>query len=343
MDYIRDENSIPKETYSEMKSRIEYDYTKLHEIYNDEIGTSPNLYALMNSNAGKFGINDKVSDINEMCIKKLFTMNINREGSSLNTQDNSIYDLTRIQPQAYWSTNHLLMKIFDDTKNSMDFVIGNEEKAKDFEIINGEVEFKDDTIILTSLPEYKGTIKLKDSEDCKDVNLSVELNGNIIGSQAIYLRASEDLKSNLKFRIINNIIEVTESINGKEELLYSKDLSGDRDIKDINISEPGSKKVNLQLSDNMLNVTLDGEVIVQGLEVNSREGGSILLESSWGEDVDSEIKPSDNIYDGIFKNLKVTSLDNTVIYDSSLKGFELIKYNGKKYLMNVINWFITNL
>ncbi|MFU7517083.1 glycoside hydrolase [Clostridium sp. HCS.1] len=343
MDYIRDENNIPKETYSEMKARIQYDYTKLEETYNDEIGTSPNLYVLMHSNTGKFGTNDKVSDINEMWIKNLFAISFNRAEYSLNTKDNSIYDLTRIQPQAYWPTNHLLMKIFDDTKNSMDFVIGNEEKAKEFEKINGEVEFKDDTIILTSLPKGVGTLKLLGSNDYKDINLSVELNGNIIGSQAIYLRSSEDLKNNLRFRIVNNTVKVTESIDGKEDLLYSKNLSGDRDIKDINISEPGSKKVNLQLIDNKLNVTLDGEEIIKGLEVRYRECGSILLESSWGGDDSSKINIHDDIYDGVFKNLKVSKLDNTVLFDTSLKGTELIKYNTKNFFKKLVNWFITNL
>lgn len=343
MDYIRDENNIPKETYSEMKARIENDYENLYETYNRELGSTPMLYALMHSNTGKFGTNDKVSNINEVCIKKLFGMNFNRDGFSLNTQDNSIYDLTKIQPQPHWSTNHLLMRIWNDTKENINFVIGDEEKAKNFEKIKGEAEFIDNTIILTSLPKGVGRLKLLESNDYKDIKVSVELNGNIIGSQAIYLRASEDLKDNIRFRIINNIIEVTESINGKEKLLYSKDLNGNRDIKDININEAGNKKVHLQLIDNKLDVILDGEEIVKGLEVRYRECGSILLESAWGGDDSSKINIHDDIYDGVFKNLKVSKLDNTVLFDTSLKGTELIKYKTKNSFKKLVNWFITNL
>lgn len=343
MDYIRDENNIPKETYSEMNNRIDYDYEKLYEVYNKELGEIPQLYALMHSNTGSFGTNEKVSYINEMWINELFSMNLNREGSSLNTKESSVYDLTRIQPQAFWSTNHLLMRIWDDTKENINFVIGDEKRAKSFQKINGEVEFKDDTIILTSLPKAQGTIKLIDSDDYKNINLSVELNGNIIGSQAVYLRGSNDLKNNLKFKIINNTVEITESINGKEELIYSKDLNVDRDIKDIDINEAGNKKVNIKLNGNKLDVTLDGEIIVDGLEVKHLEEGSILLESSWGEYGYSQRNIADDVYDGVFKKLKVTEIDDTVLFDSSLKGFKLIKYNGKKYLKNVINWFITNL
>lgn len=343
MDFIRDEDNLPKENYNEMNERIDYDYEKLYEIYNKDLGSVPMLYALMHSNTDKFGTNDKVSEINEMWINKLFSMNFNREGFSLNTKDSSIYDLTRIQPQAYWSTNHLLMRIWDDTKENTNFVIGDEERAKSFQKINGEVEFKDDTIILTSLPKEQGAIKLIDSEDYKNIKLSVELNGNIIGSQAIYLRASDDLKNNLRFKIINNNIEITESINGKEELVYSENLNGDRDINDIDIKEQGNKKVNIKLNENKLGVTLDGETIVEGLDIKNTEKGGIFLESAWGEYGYSQRNIADDVYDGVFKKLKVTEINDTVLYDSSLKGTELIKYNVKNYSEKIINWFIANL
>ena len=343
MDFIRDEDNLPKENYNEMNERIDYDYEKLYEIYNKELGSVPMLYALMHSNTDQFGTNDKVSEINEMWINKLFSMNFNREGFSLNTEDSSIYDLTRIQPQAYWSTNHLLMRIWDDTKENTNFVIGDEERAKSFQKINGEAEFKDDTIILTSLPKEQGTIKLIDSEDYKNIKLSVELNGNIIGSQAIYLRASDDLKNNLRFKIINNNIEITESINGKEELIYSENLNDDRDINDIDIKEQGNKKVNITLNENKLGVTLDGETIVEGLDIKNTDKGGIFLESAWGEYGYSQRNIADDVYDGVFKKLKVTELNDTVLYDSSLKETELIKYNVKNYSKKIINWFIANL
>lgn len=343
MDYIRDENNLPKETYSEMNERIDYDYEKIYEIYSTELGYVPRLYAIMHSNTGSFGTNKNVSDINEKWVKELFAMNFNREGFSLNTLDSSIYDLTRMQSQAYWSTNHFLMKIWDDTKEDINFVVGDEKKAKNYTKINGEAEFIDDTVILTSLPNSEGTIKLNDSEKYRDFNLSVELNGNIIGSQAIYLRASEDLNSNLMFKIINNNVKIIEKINGKEELIFSKDLNDGRDVDDIDINVPGNKKVNIKLNENRLDLTIDEEIIVEGLEVKHVEEGSILLESSWGEYGYSQRNIADDVYDGIFKRLKITEIDDTVLFDSSLRGLELIKYNAKNYLKRIVNWFITNL
>lgn len=101
MDYIRDEDNVPVESYEEMKDRIDYDYEKSEKIYEEKLGKNPDLNILMHSNTGQFGTNNRASKINEKWIKELYKMNFNREGYSLNTKDNSIYDLTRIDPQSY--------------------------------------------------------------------------------------------------------------------------------------------------------------------------------------------------------------------------------------------------
>ena len=309
MDFIRDEDNVPKETYNEMRDRINSDYDNIYDIYNKELGNMPILYALMHSNTGQFGTNDNVSEVNEERIYELFSMNFNRGGSSLNTKDNSAYDLTRMQPKGYWSTNHLLMKIWDDTKEDVNFVTGDEEKAKDFEEIKGEAEFKDDTIILTSLPEDTGVIKLIDSDNYKNINLSVELNGNIIGSQGIYLRANEDFSSYVYVRVINNNLEVTESINGQVVDIYSKNIEDIRLDNAIEIKEVEDIKLNIELNENKLNLSLDNEKILENLEIKNIEEGSVFLESAWGEYGDSERSVSDNVYDGVFKELKVTDIE----------------------------------
>ena len=77
MDYIRDEDDIPSESYGEMKNRIAYDYNKIIDIYTEELGGIPKVYTLMHSNTTQFATNDRVSEINEEWIKKLFEMNFN--------------------------------------------------------------------------------------------------------------------------------------------------------------------------------------------------------------------------------------------------------------------------
>ena len=343
MDFIRDEYNIPLETYSEMEERINSDYEELSEIYTRELGSVPILYSLMHSNTGQFGTNDKVSSINGKWIKDLFSMNFNREGYSLNTRESSIYDLTRIQPQSYWSTNHLLMRIWDDTKGEMNFVVGDEEKSRDFQEVKGQAEFIDDTIILTSLPKDKGLIKLLNSDNYKDIKISTELNGNIIVSQAIYFRASDDLKDSLCVKLINNNINIIETINGDEEILYSLDLNNGKDINEVDIKESDSKKIEININDNKLNLTLDGKIIVEGLEVKNTNKGGIYLEATWGEYGYSQRNIADDVYDGVFKKFKVSEINDTILYDSSLKGFDLIRYNIRNYFNKVINWFIKYL
>ena len=224
MDYIRDQNDIPKESYKEMKKRIEYDYSTMQEIYNQELGYVPAMYILMHSNTGQFGTNNKTSQINEKNIYQIFSMNFNREGYSFNTKEHSIYDLTRMQPQSYWSTNHLLMRVWDDTRQEVKFVSGDEKKAKKWEILDGVAEFKENSIILTSMPEGRGILRLKDIDDIKDVQASVQLLGNKLGSQGVYLRADEDLENYIYIQIKNNFLYVKEKSKGIESVLYSLDL-----------------------------------------------------------------------------------------------------------------------
>lgn len=342
MDYIRDEHGVPMESYEQMRSRLDYDYEKLSEIYTKELGEIPQLYTLMHSNTGQFGTNDKVSEVNSKWIQNLFKMNFNREGFSLNLPDSSIYDLTRIQPQPYWTTNHLLMRIWDDTKQEVEFLVGDEEKAKNFEVIKGEAEFEEDYIYLTSLPKKEGLLRLKNSEDYKDIKLSTYVKGNVVGSQTIYLRANEDRSNSIKVQLVNNIINVIENINGEENKLFTLDLiNEDTEVTDIN--EIGNKYLEIDLKDNNISLKLDSEIVIKDLEVNLNESGSVYLESLWGGYGYSQRNITDDVYDAIFHKLKITNMNDEVLFDSTLKGIEAIKDNIEKTWNKVINWFIKNL
>lgn len=343
MDYIRDKHGIPKETYDDMEKRINYDYEKLSNIYNESLGDIPSLYVLMHSNTGQFGTNNKVSKINEKWIKKLFTMNFNREGYSLNMRNSSTYDLTRIQPQAYWSTNHLLMRIWDDTKKDVDFVTGDNKKASAFKEIKGQAEFLEDKIILTSCPKENGTIKLLNSENYKDIKVSTRLQGNVIGSQAIYLRANEDRSNAICIELSNDVLKISENLNGSKKTLYSLNLNNKVQTEKIDIKKQGNKKIDIELVKDSLTLSLDDKKIVENLKVENENKGSIFLQSSWGEYGYSKRNIADDVYDGIFKGFKVSDINDKILYDSSLKGMDAVVYNVKNYSNKVVNWFIKNL
>lgn len=226
MDYIRDENGVPKEIKYQMQERIALDYSKLKQTYLEKIKKVPVMYALMHSNTGKFGTNDAVSAENEKWIKEIFKLNFNREGVCLNTYETSPYDLTRIQPQAYWYPNHLLMRIWNDTKEDMNFVSGDSERGKAWETVLGAAEFRGNEIVLTSLPADHGLMRLKDSGNYSDVTFSAELKGNKAGVQSVYLRADEDLNNYICVRLADNVIHVYEKGKDDKEKteLYSINL-----------------------------------------------------------------------------------------------------------------------
>lgn len=71
MDYIRDKDGMPKESYRQMESRITYDYEKMRDVYLAELGYLPGVYTLMHSNTSQFGNNDEVSAVNEKWIRNI--------------------------------------------------------------------------------------------------------------------------------------------------------------------------------------------------------------------------------------------------------------------------------
>ena len=227
MDYIRDENGIPLESYNQMYERISGDYLSLKVLYEDNFGYIPSVYVLMHANTGRFGNNDKVSNVNAEYITSMFAINFNREGYSLNNQECNVYDLTRMQPQAYWSTNHLLMRIRDDLdeedRDSIQFVVGDEVRSEYWELIEGAAEFTESSIIVTSLSKANGTIRLDNNEEYDDFSLDVTLTGNVIGTQNIWIRANEDASEGICISLSNNNIYIYDTAS-EDILLYEEDL-----------------------------------------------------------------------------------------------------------------------
>lgn len=224
MDYIRDEYEIPLESHAEMKARIQADYAFMEDVYTKELGEVPLLYILMHSNTGMFATNEKASAVNEQEIYETFRMNFNREGFCLNTADISPYDLTRMQPQSYWSVNHLLMRIWDDTGLIQAFRAGDPEIASRWEVLEGAAECLAEGITLTTLPDGRGLMRLAGSEGQDDLHISARLKGNKLGSQSVYLRADDGLDSYAVVRIEDNILIVGEKGGGAEEARFTLDL-----------------------------------------------------------------------------------------------------------------------
>ena len=242
MDYIRDANDLPMETNSQMRSRISGDYELMKKSYNKGLGKVPPAYILLHSNTGMFGENDKVSEVNEEEIASTFTMNFNREGYSLNNTESSIYDLTRLEPQANWYTNHLLMRIRDDLpkedKDGILFVVGDKSQNESWQLQRGAVEYQkgDERIVLTSLPEDTGSLKLLKKAP-RDIVVETTLKGNKLGLQAVILGADDDGTGGVEVSLQNNVLCLYQDGQVLEEVdLYEFDgtekISVDEDKRD---------------------------------------------------------------------------------------------------------------
>ena len=214
MDYIRDDKDFPVESYQAMKDRITNDYTMLQDIYSGELGYIPEVHMIMHANTGKFGNNDDVSAVNEQWIRKLFKLNFNREGDCRNIRNSSVYDLTRMEPKSYWPANHLLMRIKYDGISDIAFEPGDEKQHQEWDVVKGAAEFRDESIILTSLPKGIGLMKLKKPLDMYNVHIRSGVKGNQFGTQKIYLRADEKLLNYISLVFQNNHFVVEECRDG---------------------------------------------------------------------------------------------------------------------------------
>ena len=205
MDFLRDENRLRTESVEEMEQRVAWDYQKMEELYKDELGYVPSLYILMHSNTGAFGNDPLVSKKNAEMMESLFAMNFNRQGSCLNTRESSIYDLSRLQSRQYFSTNHLMMRIWDDTGHQVVFRLGDERKAADWQRLSGVTEFKSRKIIVTTTPYGKGEVCLSRTLP-RDLELSARLQGNIVGQQAIRLRTDAKGSGGITVSLYDNAL-----------------------------------------------------------------------------------------------------------------------------------------
>jgi hypothetical protein len=246
MDYIRDDKDFPVESYQAMKDRITDDYTMLRDIYTKDIGFVPEAYTLMHANTNRYGNNEDVSQVNEQWLRKLFKFTFNREGYCHNLRNSSIHDLTRMEPRSYWSANHLLMRIKYDDVPDIKFEPGDENQYKEWDIVKGAAEFRDETIILTTIPKENALMRLKDSSGFNNVRLTCDVKGNKYGTQQIYLRSDENAANYIAVAFKNNHLIIEEKAGGAPKKLKDVDLfvfdggkyhSIDEDKREVAIKE----------------------------------------------------------------------------------------------------------
>ncbi|CAM3606789.1 polysaccharide deacetylase family protein [Marinicrinis lubricantis] len=372
MDFIRDENMIPVEDRTEMSERIDRDYELLEKDYIDALGEVPRTYMIMHANALYGGMNRLVEEANVRNIERLFQMHFNREGTSYNTGDESLYNLTRLQVAPYWSTNHLLMKIQKDTGQKAEFIAGDEDQAQQWELVSGAVQFKGERIILTSPPGQAGMMILKQSGDDKaDIRLTAELAGNVVGQQSFYVRYDRKQDAYVRIRIHDNrlIVEQKSAQQEQPETIYdqrlgevhwsSEDLAFDKASvytreqtaagSEIEYDDEGEYPINIQqtrkleitVQDDRLTVIVDDE---KRLDQHAIDGsllsGGVALQAEY-----SEMNLKDDIYDAIFDRMTLEAVGDQgeveeTLYSNRLTGIPSLRNNIEEKLDSLVNWAI---
>lgn len=364
MDFLRDENMIPVENRAQMEARIESDYKAMNDVYAKSLGYVPSVYMIMHANALGEGMNPLVTAANTANIKRLFKLHFNREGSSLNTKANGVLDLTRVQPEPYWSTNHLLMKIRMDTGESMVFVRGDKEAADAWEGLDGAAEFAGNKIVLTSPPGGIGKQALK--EKVRDVKVAATAAGNVVGKQMIYLRYNRESESYVRMSLENNTVAVEQKTAGHQpEFLFKQELApvswkeedlafdkasvytreqtaaGASKQTEIPVNIRDSRRIEAELQGNELKLTVDGEVLLEHLRVDDSIGsGQVVLAAQF-----SEQNEKDDIYDAVFENVEITSLGAkdggaAVVFSNRLSGWKGVTRQAKLTFDGAVNWMI---
>ncbi|MCC3374716.1 polysaccharide deacetylase family protein [Cohnella sp. REN36] len=367
MDFIRDGDMIPTENRQEMEARIGADYAKMKQVYTDKLGYVPGVYMIMHANAMHQGMNRLVSDANDANIRQMFAMHFNREGNALNKKGDDLYDLTRVQPQAYWYTNHLLMKLREDTGREMSFVVGDKRRAEDWTVVRGAAQFIDDRIALTSEPSDEGLMVLKNSAGEQDIALTATLGGNVVGKQSLYVRYDRRQETYVRVTLANNrlIVEQKKAGQAAETLLsreldevkwketdltlnkatvYAREQTKTRDLTEereypINISD--KRNIRVEVRGDRLRVSVDGAVLLDGAAIDgSIAAGEVALASA-----PHTQSKRDDIYDAVFDGVKVEAIgaegnSEEVRYSNRFSGVRKWIVETGRTFDAVVDWMI---
>lgn len=333
MDYLRDQDGIPVESKSEMIDRITWDYDQMNEIYTEKLTFPVEAYAIMHANSLGQSMNDAVADVNLKKIHEYFPMLFNREGSCFNDEKTSVYNLTRMQVGADWSTNKLLMEIKNWMSHDIPYVVGDDESRWD--VLSGVLEANETHLILTAEPNVKSLAFLKGSDQFEDVHVSTYLSGREFGTQSFYVRYNREQDTYVQLIVENNELRVIQKkADGTIEILYDAPLPNAENLPeyddtfDINKIEGAKtdeptfegidlvqqlhRKYKVNASHMMSPVSWNFDVKIEGQTFTLTVGGEVILDNvildesiTNGGVAISSLDTSGQIYDGIFDELKI--------------------------------------
>ncbi|MGE7113586.1 polysaccharide deacetylase family protein [Lysinibacillus sp. NPDC047702] len=365
MDFIRNQYMIPSETRKEMEARIKKDYKSMHDIYKEELGEIPRAYAIMHANSLYNNMEPLVQSVNDKQIKDTFSMHFNREQGVYNKADADLYNLSRLQVSPYWSTNHVMMKIRQASKQNVEFELGDHELAKKWSIVNGAVQYKNNEMIITSPPSSEGRVLLKEAlPEQYTVNLAFK--GNVVGQQSIYLNYDEKNNSYIRVALVDNEIVISEKLPGagvvekerfalneikwnEEEYAFNKatvytyqDTQKGSRIDEEEYPRNLTKKRVFNITVNKDKITIDvDKVLSKTIEVNPAiQGSQIGFGALFSKKDTSHEQYADDIYDTLIEDILISDKNDQIIFTNQYTNFDKVKYKTATIFNHVVDFFI---
>ena len=127
------------------------------------------------------------------------------------------------------------------------------------------MEFENNRITLTGTPQGEGRLTLRDGE-AADLNLSVRLRGNVIGTQTVYLRTGEDNTRFLSVAVQNNNLVIAEQNGGAVSTLFTYDLHDlvpDKDRVSVEEDQRDSLAAEYRMRSRFADSTADSAIFYQ--------------------------------------------------------------------------------
>ncbi|MCL1702133.1 polysaccharide deacetylase family protein [Lysinibacillus sp. Bpr_S20] len=365
MDFIRNQYMIPSETRQEMEKRIQKDYKLMHDIYKEELGEVPKAYAIMHANSLYNNMDSLVESANNKEIKDRFKMHFNLELGAYNDADADLYNLSRLQVSPYWSTNHVMMKIRQASKQNVEFEVGDPQRAKEWSVLSGAAEFENNAITLTSAPSSEGRVILKETLPEK-YNINFAFKGNVIGQQSIYLNYDEKYNSYIRVALIDNEIVVSEKspessvvekerfpLNeikwNKEEYAFNKATvydyldtqKGSRiDEEEYPRNLTKTRVFNIYVENGKIKIDVD-KVLSKTIQVNPDiQGSKIGFGALFSKKETSHEQYADDIYDTFIEDILITDVNDHTLFTNQYTNFDKVKHKTITLFNNVVDFFI---
>ncbi|MFT9818685.1 polysaccharide deacetylase family protein [Lysinibacillus sp. NPDC056185] len=365
MDFIRNQYMIPSETRQEMEKRIQKDYKLMHDIYKEELGEVPKAYAIMHANSLYNNMDSLVGSANNKQIKDIFKMHFNLELGAYNDADADLYNLSRLQVSPYWSTNHLMMKIRQASKQNVEFEVGDPKRAKEWSVKNGAAEYENNEITITSAPSSEGRVILKETLP-ERYNINFAFKGNVVGQQSIYLNYDEKNNSYIRVALIDNEIVVSEKspksgVVEKERFLlneikwneeeyafnkatvynYQDTQKGSRIDEEEYPRNLTKKRVfNIYVENDKIKIDVD-KVLSKTIQVNPDiQGSKIGFGALFSKKETSHEQYADDIYDTLIEDILITDVNDHTLFTNQYTNFDKVKHKTMTLFNNVVDFFI---